>query len=155
MQFELRQMIAFMSATAVLFALSAWLYKSNSDMSLGWIRPLFEPSIAVMGFCIAVLPFVCLPLFLTLIILVSVNSPRPYLAIVFLGLQVTAVFIDVSYWSNGVRLATTMFVVAIAMTVEIHWRKLPAVYRIFAAIAFALTFGWYIASIGIAASAAV
>ena len=150
MQFTTHQLFGATAAIAVLCAISAWLHKTAHDLSWGWIPTLIPPSTSMIGFGLLLLP-----IYLTLIVMIFMNAPRPYTAIIFLGLQIFGLTVDISYWSNGIKLVTALFVVAIAMAIEIYVRKLPRNYVYYSGLSFALTAVWYFAAIGVAASAAI
>ena len=104
---------------------------------------------------LALLPIVCLPLFLLLVVLICKNAGRPYTAIIFLGLQMAVFAVDISFWSSGLRFVTAMLAAAIAMAAEIYFRKLPRAHYTSSGLAFALTITWYFVVIGIVSAASV
>ncbi len=154
-QFSLRGVFAILAMVAVLLATMLWLWDSSANRAFERIPPLFIPSIPMMGLGIALLPFVCLPAFVGLAVMLFKNRPVPYTAIVFVGLQFVGVAVDISYWGCGIRLVLAMLLALIAMVGEQCYRQSLKTYRWIFGLALAMTACWYIATICVAASASV
>ena len=154
-QFGTLSIFALITAVAVLCALVIWLLDSSFNQDFELIPPLFVPSIPMMGIGIVILPFVCLPTTVALLVVVAKTSPRPYSIIVFIGLQVAAFFVDVSYWGNGIRLVLAMLLALIAMFVEMHVRRIVETRLVLTILTAIIVACWYVAVICIAASAGV
>ena len=154
-KFSLSGLFAVLTVLAILCATTLWLFDSSANRAFDRIPPLFIPTIPMMGVGFALMPFVCLPAFLALVVMMAKTPPRPYTGILFIGLQFAGLFADVTYWGCGIRLIISMLLSLVAMACEQYYRKSLRSYKWILVTAIIMTVCWYIAVICIAASAAV
>ncbi|MDE0865599.1 MAG: hypothetical protein OSA98_17580 [Rubripirellula sp.] len=101
-----------------------WLSTKVGFSIFGKLPPLFNVTIPMMGFGIALIPLVCLPILLAMAVIVFWAKSRPYTIILFFGLQPALLVTDVSFWGNAIRLIAAMLLSSILLNFEVLYRRL-------------------------------
>ncbi len=141
----------------VLGCVLVWLSTKVGFSIFGKLPPLFDVTIPMMGFGIALIPLVCLPILLAMAMAVIVfrAKSRPYTIILFFGLQPALLVTDVFFWGNAIRLIAAMLLSSILLNLEVLYRRLRREQIHVGIASLVVTAAWYVAAACICAAASV
>ena len=142
-------------STLALVVAYGWLLTRIGDRVFYKIPALYLADVSMMGLGLMGILFVCLPVWLASALVVAVSRERPATSILFLGIQTSVFFVDISSWGTGMRFWCCVLLGAVAMNVEIYLRKLPLRHRILGVAAIVVSAAWYSGVLAASAAAAV
>ena len=104
---------------------------------------------------LAMVPVVILPLLIKLALVLIKESPRPYVAYLFLAFQLSVLFLELSFGKDASNFLVCNILISTGLTIEIRYRGLWNTHKLMVYASVTVTVVWYFVIVCIISSASV